>query len=364
MYLPKHRLMQRLTKIKAFIYLSTILLLSSFFIATGVSGASVSDIPSSFTFTKTLAPNKSYDPDVKYLQLVLNSNSQTIVSLTGPGSNDMPTSFYGNKTKDAVNRFQMLYKDEILTPAGLTTPTGIVGANTRAKLNSILSSIRSGSIESNIENSIDTETIQTSDQTSDQNDVQTSATSSTSTSSSGYVFVIDGSSDTDTTEGGASSGQSQQSTSNTASNASTSSSNNTNSSNGGGSNNSSSGAAAGAVSGIAGGLTSAFGGSGSSVSGGGTQYFGGRITNVTYCTCSASILLDIQDTLRGYVSVLYTPGVSRLYANYQVFTTGPNVIGGYTSGGTCQVYSGTQCNSQGSPMGTINTIHGIGTSLR
>lgn len=368
-----------------------------FLIAGNTFAASTSDIPSSFSFQKTLYPNNNYDPDVKYLQLLLNSDSRTMVSTVGPGSNDAPTIYYGNKTKDAVNRFQTLYKDEILTPAGLTAPTGIVGANTRAKLNQILSSLFSGSPLTGGQNTSNTQNNQNSN------------------SSGGFVFVVEGANDvtegtqtpppsttvnnndstgttdseyqttTTTTDSiqpsplAVSSGSTQKTTttntsqktsgsSNTASSTSSSSTgsntSSNNSSSGSGSGSAATAAGAGAAVSIGSSLLSGSG-SGSVVgSGTGVQYFGGRITMVTYCTCSASILLDIQDYTRGYVSVLYTPGVSRLYANYQVFSPGPSVIGGYVSGGTCQVYSGTQCNSQGSPMGTINTIHGIGTSAQ
>jgi len=52
---------------------------------------------------------------------------------------DMPTTqFYGRITENAINKFQMAYKDDILTPIGLTAPTGRFGERTMAKLNSLL----------------------------------------------------------------------------------------------------------------------------------------------------------------------------------------------------------------------------------
>lgn len=47
------------------------------------------------------------------------------------------TGYFGNKTKGAVIRFQEKYKEEILTPAGLTAGTGSVLENTRDKLNQL-----------------------------------------------------------------------------------------------------------------------------------------------------------------------------------------------------------------------------------
>jgi len=87
-------------------------------------------------------------PDVSYLQYVLDSNPQTIVASAGSGSASNLTNYFGSMTKTAVMRFQALYANDILTPAGLTNPTGNVGPLTIKKLNSLLPSLSNGSIQS------------------------------------------------------------------------------------------------------------------------------------------------------------------------------------------------------------------------
>lgn len=104
----------------------------------------LNDIPSDFTFTKTLRQGDTISPDVSYLQFVLNQSSDTRVSETGAGSLTGLTNFFGSKTHSAVTRFQEKYRDEILTPANITNPTGVVGENTRKKLNEVLASLFSG----------------------------------------------------------------------------------------------------------------------------------------------------------------------------------------------------------------------------
>jgi|GEM_PF-4325983 len=123
------------------------------------------------------------------------------------------------------------------------------------------------------------------------------------------------------------------------------------------------------MSGMLGGITS--GGSGNSSGGNNnnnqsnTKPFGGSVTQVTRCTCGPSSLIYIKSVGsgsgggggNGQLQLLYTPGQSQLYANYDINSTGENVVGTYSQGGSqCQVYSGTSCRSEGNPSGTISKV--------
>ena len=72
--------------------------------------------------------------DVRFLQVTLNTDIRTQISESGNGSPGHESNYFGSKTKIAVQKFQELYKDETLTPAGLAIGNGFVGQFTRNKL--------------------------------------------------------------------------------------------------------------------------------------------------------------------------------------------------------------------------------------
>jgi uncharacterized delta-60 repeat protein len=67
--------------------------------------------------------------EVKLWQAFLNKYNNESLPITG---------YYGPLTSNAIKRFQLKYKDEILTPWNLTNPTGYTYKTTRAKGNSLL----------------------------------------------------------------------------------------------------------------------------------------------------------------------------------------------------------------------------------
>ena len=107
----------------------------------------VHTVSAEFVFEENLSIGDS-SFDVYELQKFLNTNIQTQITQSGTGSAGNETYYFGNLTKNAVTRFQNMYKKEILEPVGLEYGTGYVGASTRAKLNTFSQSTRKNSIES------------------------------------------------------------------------------------------------------------------------------------------------------------------------------------------------------------------------
>ena len=87
-------------------------------------------------FLRTLKVG-DYGEDVRFVQQILNLSTSTQVTTSGLGSPGYETSYFGPATKNAIMRFQTLYAADILTPAGLVSPTGFAGMFTLKKINQL-----------------------------------------------------------------------------------------------------------------------------------------------------------------------------------------------------------------------------------
>ena len=256
-----------------------------------------------FVFNKNLKQGDRLS-DVRELQKLLNKFPNTVISASGDGSPGSETDFFGVLTKAAVIRFQNAYKGDVLTPIGLTSGDGIVGTTTRKKLNQIEQALL-----------ISTSTTATSTRIGTGTGTVSTTTTATSSSSSNDVYSL-----------------------------------------------------------ITSALTGVSMSSGiSSISGstGGIGMFGGQVLKVTYCTCpselgaSALTLLDPTGGTTQMTNVKFSPLMSKLNLNNNVWTTNACVLGGHNSTPTnCMVIAGTSCSDSGVQpiLGTVDFIRGIGTT--
>ena len=97
----------------------------------------ITGIPTTFRFERNLRFGQNLQ-DIRYLQILFNSDSSTRIAQSGFGSPGRETIHLGPLTRKAVIRFQEKYAQEILSPYGITRGTGFVGKTTRAKLNELL----------------------------------------------------------------------------------------------------------------------------------------------------------------------------------------------------------------------------------
>jgi len=140
---------------------------------------------SAFTFEKNLKAGDSSYPDVNYLQYLLDQDQKTIVSEVGIGSADDTSSYYGPRTADAVSRFQSLYASEILSPSGLSSPTGYFGNMTRNKANQLLSTLRSSSSTSSTTNASAVNSVKSATSTTIASTITKNVTSTSSRTANG-----------------------------------------------------------------------------------------------------------------------------------------------------------------------------------
>jgi len=293
-------------------YISVLLISVMAFSPALISAAELA--PKGFTFQKDLKKGDS-NIDVTYLQRILNSSEDTLVSKTGLGSSGNETTYFGELTKKAVINFQNKYKDEVLLPAGLSSGSGFVGLYTRTKLNNLLL----------INNSTSTPGIIAPEQNIDESDNLTKENNQQETEGDGGD---------------------------------------------------SSGLIVGGV--VAGGLIggAALLGGATAVAAESTavakevihDYFGGMILFTTACTCNfpiGSSLITITDYSLGKTpqSFMYRPLISTLRPNFNIFTPTVYVIGGHDRiPSACMVFAGSTCVPFGYSNGNIDFIRGVGTS--
>ncbi|RJR13401.1 hypothetical protein C4585_02170 [Candidatus Parcubacteria bacterium] len=107
-------------------------------VAAPAGAATVAGAACTALLTTNLGLRLRNDPqEVLKLQQFLNSDPDTVIASSGPGSPGNETTRFGSLTAAAVKKFQLKYASEILYPLGLTQPTGNVYGSTRDKINAL-----------------------------------------------------------------------------------------------------------------------------------------------------------------------------------------------------------------------------------
>jgi len=371
------------------------------------------DIPDDFLFRTDLYKNME-STDVLYLQRFLNGSSDTLIADTGPGSKGSETEFFGELTENAVIRLQNKYKDDILTPVGLSEGTGIVGPSTRGKLNDLLAASKVKDPTKKKQGNGDDD-----GSYSDAYKIPKITGISGITFAEGETIVVTGAHFDDGAVAKIGGDQVETEIVNPTlikaripeklgmqlleiKNGSGSSAklyptyiiivdkllqyltppqlaaliDAVTKANealgiddfGGG---------AGGIPDIGNSVPSADdpaggipgGGAGFGGGGGGMGSFGGKIMSTTYCTCSEpfSILVNIDDYSQNHNQngFMYIPGQSTLHAEYSILEPGPYVVGGHDMAPSqCMVYAGESCVTEGNSIGNIDNMRGVGTSAQ
>lgn len=330
-------------------------------------------------------------------------STSTRVAETGTGSNKGLTVFYGEKTKDAVGRFQAIYATDIAYEKSLAASSSLASSTmasstvissttvdvfTRAVLNKLIiiysddrdlyiksltgnlptesAAVEEAPAEEAEEAPAEESAKQTTTNTSNSNN--NSNSSSNSSKPEGQIYknqktiftyspqgqllkAIGGNALVDKVFSYTPAGQIGKLTG----------------ADGGSSGNA--GKAAGIGAGAFG-ISSLLGGGGAAVGGaaaGGAAAssaakplpFGGVSTAMVTCTCSGNLLLYVKDARGPVLPLIYQPGATVLYSYYKP-TPAVNMLGQYVPGGVCTIYVGTACSTGGTPIGTMIQL---GTSL-
>ncbi len=261
-------------------------------------------IPSDFRFTESLVYRGTFVPDVKYLQNILNMNTETEIKIDrwdNSGSNRNLTDRFGSRTKSALSRFHSVYAKDIyeeyksINPNATSTTfvpnPNVLDYYTRAVLNKLIVKY---SGKDDVATTTATTTVIEKDK--DKNNLEVLA----ALAAVGGIIASNN-------------------------NSSSNSSSNTS----------------------------------SAQSASGLLPFGGISMYMVTCTCSANLLLYVQDPRGTTLPLIYQPGATKLWSMGNI-TTNVNLLGQYTPGGVCLIYVGTGCSSGGTPIGTMVQV---GTSL-